>query len=190
MAAEEGNYGDLGSWGLLTVKNGTTNCTNCTKDTNGGWGGTLNVGRRRAEGGTAGLGDGAHSSLKLSCPFFAKASKGLLSQKGFASRGGGRVPLSVSSIFLGFCYRESAKKFGEWCFFWRGGGFSPGEAEGTIREKLCRWCLRRLGGVPMVGGYDWDLRESEAKWVGNLRANAVRWGGGGKFGLRLSVFLR
>ena len=29
--------------------------------------------------------------------------------------------------------------------------------EGAIREKVCRWCLRRLGGVPMVKGYDWDL---------------------------------
>ena len=35
MAAEEGNYGDLGSGGLLTVKKGTTNGT---KDTNGDWG--------------------------------------------------------------------------------------------------------------------------------------------------------
>jgi len=37
-------------------------------------------------------------------------------------------------------------------------GLFEGVAEGTIREKLCRWCLRRLGGVPKVGGYDWDLR--------------------------------
>jgi len=131
--------------------------TNGTKDANGdwGWGGTLNFERGTLNVEVGRLG-----------PFFARAELPVLcsSYEGFAiaKRAGfarGRHwSLFVSSIFLGFCYRELAKKFGEWCFFWRGRGFGPGEAEGTIREKLCRWCLRRLRGVPMVGGYDWDLR--------------------------------
>jgi hypothetical protein len=50
--------------------------------------------------------------------------------------------------------------------------------------------LAEVGGSPYGGGHEWDLREWEAKWLGNLRANAVSWGGGGKFGLRLLVFLR
>ena len=39
-----------------------------------------------------------------------------------ASREGGVGPLPVSSIFLGFCYKESAKKFGERVFFLAGRG--------------------------------------------------------------------
>ncbi len=70
---------------------------------------------------------------------------------GLDERGKARPP-TVYSIFLGFCYRELAKKFEDLCFLWRGGGFGPGEAEGTIREKLCRSCLRGLRGLPMVGG--------------------------------------
>jgi hypothetical protein len=122
MAAEDGDYGDLGSWGLLTVEKrdhewheghewffgggrnaecGLTRpaglalraaygCLPSAISTafrlsrsarlriveSGEWRVESGESKGRAEGGggTEGFGDGAHSSLKLSCPFFAKAS--------------------------------------------------------------------------------------------------------------------
>ncbi len=61
-------------------------------------------------------------------------------------------------FFWDFVTGNRRKSLGIGVFFGGEGGFGPGEAEGTIREKLCRWCLRRLGGVPMVDGYEAEQR--------------------------------
>ena len=45
------------------------------------------------------------------------------------------MPLSVSSIFLGFCYRESAKKFGDWCFFGGEGDSAQGKRKGRLGKS-------------------------------------------------------
>lgn len=71
----------------------------------GGWG-DLERGR---------LGDLVHSSLKRR-------------MVRFADRGG--WPLSVSSIFLGFCYRGKAKKFRDLYFFGGEGDSVKGKRKG------------------------------------------------------------
>ena len=213
MAAEEGDYGDLGSGGLLTVKKGTTNGT---KDTNGDWGraecgmridearrprpagsrwlfafgylhcvpvvslrsadearrprpagslwlfafGYLHCvpvvslrsaadcgewrvesrrGGRRAEGGggTEGLGDGAHSSLKLSCPFFAKASNPFFAGgfEGFASR---REVVGLSlylPFFWDFVTGNRRKSLGKGVFFGGEGDSAQGERKGRLGKS-------------------------------------------------------
>jgi hypothetical protein len=44
-------------------------------------------------------------------------------------------PLTVSSIFSGFCYRELAKKFGEWCFFGGEGDSVQGERKARLGKS-------------------------------------------------------
>jgi hypothetical protein len=83
------------------------------------WGMKVFLGQDWEEAHTKALGhEGlrARSSPELSCPFFAKATKGLLSEKGLALLGGGTGPNSYLPFFGDFVTGERRKSLGNGVF--------------------------------------------------------------------------